>query len=122
MRIAIVGPCGAGKSTLAQSLKAFGYDAEECAQEHSHAQAMWQHVAHPDILIYLDASLPTIRRRLNVDWEQTYLDAMNHRLTHAHAHAHLVILTDDLSIEQVRDRALAFLRSLPAPATANHTS
>jgi deoxyadenosine/deoxycytidine kinase len=112
MRIAIVGPCGAGKTTLARNLKARGCDAEECAQEHSHVQAMWQRIARPDVLIYLDASLPTIRKRLNVDWEQSYLDEMNRRLTHARTHAHFTLPTDNLSEAEVCQRVLEFLRPL----------
>lgn len=111
MRIAIVGPCAAGKSTLARNLKARGYAAEDCGQEHSGVQAMWQRIAKPDILIYLDVSLASIHKRLNVDWEQAYLDEMNRRLTHAREHAHFSLNTDELSIEQVRDGAVEFLRS-----------
>ena len=33
--IAIVGPCGAGKSTLAEVLIGHGYPARQIAQEHS---------------------------------------------------------------------------------------
>lgn len=112
MRITIVGPCAAGKTTLARNLQALGYDAEECAQEHSHVQMMWQRLACPDVLIYLDASLLTIRARLRVDWEQNYLDELNRRLTHARAHAHFILDTNNLSIEEVRDHAVAFLRSI----------
>jgi adenylate kinase family enzyme len=113
MKISIVGPCAAGKTTLARNLKARGYDAEECTQEHSHVQAMWQRIAHPDVLIYLDASLPTIRARLSVDWEQSYLDEINRRLTHARAHAHFSLDTNPLTPEELCDRVEAFLRSFP---------
>jgi len=111
MRIAIVGPCAAGKSTLAKNLQAHGYNAEDCAQEHSGAQRMWQVIAKPNVLIYLDASLATINHRLNVDWEPAYLDEMNLRLMHARAHAHFVIDTNSLTPQQVCDRAMEFLKS-----------
>jgi deoxyadenosine/deoxycytidine kinase len=112
MRIAIVGPCAAGKSTLVRNLKARGYDAEECCQEHSQVQVMWQRIARPDILIYLDASLRTIRQRLDVNWEQSYVDEMNRRLTHARAHAHCFVDTSPLTPEQVCDRVSEFLHSI----------
>ena len=112
MRIAIVGPCAAGKSTLARNLQARGYDAEDCVQEHSGVQVMWQRIAKPDVLIYLDASLSTIHRRLHVNWEQAYLDEMNRRLTHARAHAHFFIDTNLLTPQQVCDRAIEFLSSI----------
>jgi len=35
VRIAVVGPCGAGKSILADALRENGYDARQIAQEHS---------------------------------------------------------------------------------------
>ena len=112
MRIGIVGPCAAGKTTLARELNALGYDARDCAQEHSHVQTMWQRITNPDTLIFLDASLQTIHARLHVDWEQAYLDEMNRRLTHARAYAHFHLDTNPLTREQVLDRVLTFLRSL----------
>ncbi len=112
MRIAIVGPCAAGKSTLAGNLQARSYDAEDCVQEHSEVQTMWQQIARPDILIYLDASLETIHQRLKVDWEQEYLDRMNRRLTHARSHAHFWLDTNSLTPAQVCERVAEFLISI----------
>ncbi len=111
MRTAIVGPCAAGKSTLARNLKARGYNAEDCAQEHSGVQYMWQRMARPDLLIYLDVSLQNIRQRLRVNWEQSYLDEMNRRLTHAREHADFFIDTNELTIDQVCAKAVEFLRA-----------
>jgi deoxyadenosine/deoxycytidine kinase len=111
MRIVIVGPCAAGKTTLATNLANQGYDAHDCAQEHSHVQTMWQRIARPDLLLYLDVSLPTIRTRLGVDWEQAYLDEMNRRLANARSHAHFFLNTDPLSREQVLAAVLEFMRA-----------
>jgi hypothetical protein len=72
---------------------------------------MWQRISHPDLLLFLDASLATIRARLDVDWEQPYLDEMNRRLSNARAHADLVLKTDMLSREQVLARVLEFIRA-----------
>jgi cytidylate kinase len=109
MRIAIVGPCGAGKTTLEANLTRLGYDARAVAQEHSGVPAMWQRVTRPDVVIYLDASLATINARRKVNWEQRYLDEMNRRLAHARAHAHFYLDTNDLTIEQVCARVVEFL-------------
>ncbi len=117
-RITIVGPCAAGKSTLAKNLQARGYAAEDCAQEHSGVQAMWQRITHPDLLVYLDANIETINRRRGVNWEAAYLAVMNQRLAHARAHAHLYLDTNALTPEQVCDRAITFLEAtgiLPTP-------
>ncbi|MCL4394715.1 MAG: hypothetical protein M1482_07915 [Chloroflexi bacterium] len=115
MRIGIVGPCAAGKSTLAANLTRLGYDAHAIAQEHSHVQTMWLQIGKPAVLIYLDASLATICTRLNVKWEQSYIDEQNRRLADARAHADFSLTTDPLTCEEVAARAAAFLRSLPAP-------
>jgi deoxyadenosine/deoxycytidine kinase len=111
MLIGVVGPCAAGKTTLANALNGLGYRARDIAQEHSGVQAMWQQITHPDLLIYLDVSLSTLHARLRVDWEQAYLDEMNRRLTHARAHAHFYVDTNALSDEQVLSRVFEFLES-----------
>jgi deoxyadenosine/deoxycytidine kinase len=112
MRIGIVGPCAAGKTTLQNNLVRLGYDARAIAQEHSEVQVMWERITRPDVLIYLDASLPTIQRRLAVDWEQEYLDRMNHRLAHARAHAHYGVDTNSLTPAQICECVTEFLRSI----------
>jgi deoxyadenosine/deoxycytidine kinase len=111
MKIGIVGPCAAGKTTLANNLRQAGYDAHAIAQEHSQVQTMWQQIGQPDVLIYLDAALATICERLNVDWEPSYLDEQNRRLTHARAHADLMLATDGLTREQVAARVVDFLKT-----------
>jgi len=110
MRISIVGPCASGKTALAERLQALGYEARECTQEHSYVPTMWQRIAKPDVLIYLDASLPVIAERRSADWSEEYLDEQDRRLSHARQHCHLYIPTDELSEEEVLERALGFLR------------
>lgn len=112
MKIGIVGPCAAGKTTLEHKLAPLGYDAHAIVQEHSQVQTMWQQITMPDILVYLDATLATICARLNVNWEQGYIDEQNRRLTHARAHADFALVTDDLSREQVATRVIEFLDSV----------
>ncbi|RME51314.1 MAG: hypothetical protein D6796_01210 [Caldilineae bacterium] len=110
-RIAVVGPCGAGKTTLVQRLRPEGYNIRSVAQEHSYVPDMWRRVAPTDILIYLDATLETIARRRGVRWQQKHLDALNHRLRHARAHADFYLPTDDLSPDEVARRVRDFLRA-----------
>ena len=112
MKIGIVGPCAAGKTTLANNLCQAGYDAHAIGQEHSQVQTMWRQISQPDVLVYLDAALATICERLNVDWEQSYLDEQNRRLAHARAHADFALTTDGLSREQVTARVVEFLDSI----------
>lgn len=109
LRIAVVGPCGSGKSTLVQLLRARGYAVREPAQEHSGVPDMWRRLADPDVLIYLDATLPTIARRRRIRWGQAYLDKLNHRLSHARRHSHLYVRTDSLTPEEILFRVEDFL-------------
>lgn len=108
-RIAVVGPCGSGKSTLARRLRTLGYQVREPAQEHSGVPDMWQRLTAPDVLIYLDAQLPTIARRQRIQWGQDYLDELKRRLGHARRHAHLYLPTDGLTPDQILHRVERFL-------------
>ena len=110
MRIAIVGPCASGKTVLAERLQGLGYEAHECAQEHSYVPTMWQRIARPEVLIYLDANLPTIAERRAIGWSEQYLAEQNRRLSHARQHCHLYIQTDGLSEGEVLEIVLDFLR------------
>ncbi len=108
-RIVVVGPDAAGKSELVKRLRALGYNARSCAQDHSYVSDMWRRIARPDFLIYLDARLDTIARRRGIDWGQERLDILNARLAHARAHCDLYLPTDDLEPSQVVDRVRAAL-------------
>ncbi len=107
--IAVVGPCASGKSTLVKALRARGYDAREVAQEHSYVATMWQRVAEPDLLVFLDVSHEVASRRRVSETSSTWWDELELRLHHARRHADLTVNTDDLSPEEVLDRALSFL-------------
>jgi shikimate kinase len=107
--IGIVGPCGAGKSTLTESLEKNGYPCRHIAQEHSYVPAMWQIITKPRILIYLNVSFPISTARTNLNWlEKDYTEQL-HRLSHAREHAHIIIDTDDLNPEQVLQKVLDYL-------------
>jgi len=107
--IGIVGPCGAGKSTLARRLKDLGYYARHIAQEHSYVPKMWKRIVNPDVLIYLDASYPvcTLRRALN--WTESEYAEQLQRLRDARACADLFIQTDHLTPEEILKLVLNFL-------------
>jgi len=110
VRIAVVGPCGAGKTTLARKLRALGYDAREPCQEHSGVPDMWKRLSHPDVLIYLDADVATINRRLGcTGWTEQEVERLRQRLTHARQHCDLYLATDLLSPDEVLARVVAFV-------------
>ncbi len=104
-RIAVVGVCASGKSLLVDSLIEAGYDARSCAQEHSHVPEMWRRLSRPQVLIYLDASIETMRRRRRTDYDAEYVAQQRQRLRHARMHCDVYIQTDDLSPDQVVRRA-----------------
>jgi deoxyadenosine/deoxycytidine kinase len=109
--IGVVGPCGSGKSTLITGLEQQGYTCRHIAQEHSYVQAMWQKIARPDILIFLDASFAVSTARRNLTWQRKDHDEQYRRLAHARQHANVVIDTDDLTPGQVLQKTLEYLQS-----------
>jgi len=108
--VGVVGPCGAGKTTLVNALEALGFRCRHIAQEHSYVPYMWQRITHPDVLIFLQASFETCTARRRLNWaESDYLEQVR-RLAHAREHADLTIETDNFGPQGVLDQAAAFLR------------
>jgi hypothetical protein len=69
---------------------------------------LWQ-LTKPDILVYLDASLSTIRRRRSPRWERALLEEQRRRLSHARRHCDLYIPTDGLAPADVASRVVTYL-------------
>ncbi len=111
-RVAVVGVCAAGKSTLVALLRQAGYDARSCAQEHSYVGDMWRRLARPQALVYVDASLDVISRRSRVDYEPGYIAEQRRRLAHAREHCHIYVHTDALTPAQVLAHVAAALAEL----------
>jgi len=109
MLVGIVGPCGAGKSTLVESLKQHHINARQIAQEHSYVKDMWQRLTNPDVLIYLDASYPVATFRRNLNWTYEEYQIQIERLQHAKEHANLFVQTDKLSPNEVLEQVMRFL-------------
>lgn len=108
-KIGVVGPCAAGKSTLVRALRLHGFDIRHIAQEHSYVQDMWRRISNPDLLIYLDVSYPASCQRRQMNWNQAEYQEQVSRLAHARQHAHLILDTDLLTIEEVRQKVIAFI-------------
>jgi hypothetical protein len=114
LRVAVVGPCVSGKSELVRALRAAGFEARHVVQEHSYVPTMWQRMANPDVLIYLDVDYATAKlRRPHIDWGPERLEVQASRLAHARRHCDLYIDTRTLSREEVQKRVLAFLAEKP---------
>jgi deoxyadenosine/deoxycytidine kinase len=107
--IGVVGPCGAGKTTLTSALARLGYRTRHIAQEHSYVKDMWQRLTNPDLLVFLDASWSTTCERRKLDWTETEWQEQQHRLRHARANADLYLESDHLSAEEVLNRVVEFL-------------
>jgi nicotinamide riboside kinase len=113
LRVAVVGPCASGKSTLVEALREAGYDARHPAQEHSYVPDMWRRLVDPDVLVYLDLSHAAYReRRPKDDAGPEYLEMQRERLAHARAHAEVVVDTSGLTAEAVRELVLSELSAL----------
>jgi hypothetical protein len=110
LKIGVVGPCAAGKSTLISGLKLHGYPAKHIAQEHSFVPDMWQRFSNPDVLIFLDVSYPITRQRRKLDWSIKEYEEQQKRLIHARQNANYYLDTDRFTISEVLDLVLAFLK------------
>ncbi|MBA3534013.1 MAG: hypothetical protein H0T73_19000 [Ardenticatenales bacterium] len=115
-RVAFVGPCGAGKSTIVLRLRELGWDARMPAQEHSGVPDMWRKLLKPDFLIALDAPNEVLRkRRPGIGLSDAVLDEERRRLAHALAHADFTLDTSVLSAEEVVREVVGWLEARKKP-------
>lgn len=108
MNILVVGVCASGKSTLVKLLSQSGYSAYHVTQEHSGIPKLWRR-RNPDLVVFLSASLSSIRERRRIAWGDETFRTQQLRLQDARHHADLVIDTDPLSPQQVLARVLSYL-------------
>lgn len=115
LRIAIVGICGAGKSTLAAGLRARGFAARQISQEHSGVSRLWRRFWDPDVLVYLDASDRVVEARLGRHDHGEIAARQRERLALARQECDIYVDTDPLTPAQVLDYVLAYLPRLAVP-------
>jgi hypothetical protein len=113
LRVAVVGHCASGKTTLVGALRRAGYDAYAVAQEHSAIAWLWKH-ADPSVLIYIDVPLATVRARRGQEWPEAVYDAQEERLTDARSHADLILDSSTEDIIAMTAHALDALSRLRA--------
>ena len=109
--IGIVGPCGAGKTSLTEGLNALGYATRHIAQEHSYVKDMWKRLTNPDLLVFLDVSYHVSQERRPMNWNEADFAEQQRRLSHAREHANLYLNTDDLGIQGILEQVLEFIKS-----------
>ena len=111
LKIGIVGPCAAGKTTLAEGLRRQGLSVRQIAQEHSYVPRMWKLLADPDLLIFLDVSHPVSLQRRPQNFTPKDFAVQVERLDHARKNADIYVDTDPLTIDQVLERVLELIDS-----------
>ncbi len=112
IRVAVVGSCAAGKTSVVARLREHGIDAWAVAQEHSGIPELWRHLG-PDRLVYLDTMLETVRRRRDDDnWPEWIFNVQQERLENAREYADVRVATDALSLDEV---VAAILSGLAVP-------
>lgn len=109
--IGIVGPCGAGKTTLTEALAALGHSARHIAQEHSYVKDMWKRITNPDLLVFLDVSYPVSQQRRPMNWTEADYHEQQRRLSHAREGANLIVETDNLQVDEVLEQVLDFIKA-----------
>jgi GTPase Era involved in 16S rRNA processing len=117
IRVGVVGPCTAGKSTLIHNLLQPGIELRHIAQEHSYVPHMWQVISKPDQLIFLDVSYPETLNRKNLNWTEAEYMEQQRRLSHARQHANLYVMTDHLTPQEVAQRVQEYLTEITGLAS-----
>lgn len=107
--VVVVGPCAAGKSTLAAGLRRLGFRAMVSGQEHSDIPTLWRR-AEPDVVVALDVDLETIRRRRDdAAWPEWLYALQRERLLQAEQAAAIQIDTTTGDADDVLARVASFL-------------
>ncbi|HEX3723679.1 MAG TPA: hypothetical protein VHV31_12865 [Nitrolancea sp.] len=99
MRIAVVGTCASGKSTIVDELRGLGYDAFVVSQEHSIIRDLWNH-QRPDKLVYLQAGYQTVQQRRGRSWPRWIYDTQIERLRDARQNASIIVDTGALTLDE----------------------
>lgn len=108
LRVAVVGPCAAGKSTVVEQLRRWGFDAFAVGQEHSVVRDLWRRRG-PDALVYLHVSYETVTNRRGPSWPRSLYDEQLDRLEDARRRATIVVDTGETSLSGTLARVVAAL-------------
>lgn len=110
-----MGPCKAGKTTLAAGLNALGVPARAAGQEHSTVPDAWQRFSPASRLVYLDVDVAAMCARSGrSDWSEEILAEQRRRLAHARRHAQIYLDTSDLTAQDVLRQVVEALGRLEA--------
>lgn len=105
MKVAVVGGCASGKTTISKRLQALGYDAYVVGQEHSDIADLWRRQS-PDRLVFLETSLETLRERRGRTWPEWLYQRQRERLSPARDAADVTVDTSISSVDDTIDAIL----------------
>ena len=120
--IAIVGPCAAGKTTLARGLQENGWPARQIAQEHSYVADMWKRFSRPDLLVFLDASFEICTARKHLNWSRAEYEEQHRRLVHARQYCDVYLNSDAMGADEVLKEALNLIKAWARRAPGHRPS
>lgn len=105
MKVAVVGGCASGKSTISERLKSLGFDAYVVGQEHSDIGDLWRRQG-PDRVVFLEVPLEAVRARRAQTWPEWLFHRQRQRLVPARQAADVVIDTSRCSVDESVSRIL----------------
>ncbi|MEX2425862.1 MAG: hypothetical protein WD401_03775 [Thermomicrobiaceae bacterium] len=108
LKIAVVGGCASGKTTIVRELRSRGLNAYVVGQEHSGVAGLWKH-QEPDVLVFLYVELESVRARRDHNWPEWLYRTQQQRLQCAYEAASIRVNTSKLSVEQALTSILAGL-------------
>jgi dephospho-CoA kinase len=114
VRIAVLGTCASGKSTIVAELRRRGYEAYVVSQEHSIVRNLWQH-EEPDVVVLLEAKYRSICERRGDAWPRWLFDLQRQRLGDARLNAHLIVDTSVESVQASIGRITSYLEGYTEP-------
>lgn len=99
MRIAVVGGCASGKSTVVAELQRIGYSAYIVGQEHSGVKSLWT-AQSPDAVVFLHIAFDEVKQRRGDHWPEWLYLKQQERLSEARASADIQIDTAKHSVDE----------------------
>lgn len=99
----VVGTCASGKTTIVRELKARGFEAATCSQEHTTNPYLWRR-KEPRFLVVLQCKEATVQKRRGRVFPKGLHKKQVQRLGKARKHCHLFLPTDDLTISDAVEK------------------